>query len=83
MFWFGIISLIAVIFTTVKGPILLMWLIFVVINGVLHFITDFYTSRLTSYFWSIGDRHNFFVVVGLDQLIHCFCIIITFFLFFM
>lgn len=51
------------------------------LNGVLHFITDFFTSKLTSILWQRGDYHNFFVIVGLDQLIHYSCLILTLFLF--
>lgn len=57
---------------------------FVLVNGVLHFATDWCTSRVTSrLFMAQFDvtlrsatmrenftLHNFFVVVGLDQLIH-------------
>lgn len=43
---------------------------FVLANFVLHLATDFCTSRVTSKLYATGDTHNFFVVVGLDQLIH-------------
>jgi hypothetical protein len=46
------------------------WFAFVAGNGLLHFGTDFLTSRMTSRLYAKDDWHNFFVVVGLDQLIH-------------
>jgi hypothetical protein len=46
------------------------WLGFVWLNFALHFATDYCTSRLTSRLYTRGDWHNFFVVVGFDQLIH-------------
>lgn len=44
------------------------------VNGILHFITDYITSRITSKLWQKEDYHNFFVVVGFDQLIHYTCL---------
>lgn len=51
------------------------WLIFIAINGILHFVTDYFTSRVSSKLF--GDWHNFFVVIGLDQLIHQFTLGLT------
>lgn len=46
----------------------LLW--FVLANGALHFATDFVTSRITSKLWKEQRIHGFFLMVGLDQLIH-------------
>jgi hypothetical protein len=43
---------------------------FAAVNGVLHFGTDYFTSRWTSRLYAKQEWHNFFVVVGFDQLIH-------------
>lgn len=51
---------------------------FVALNGMAHAITDYGTSRWTSYLWKKQDRHNFFVVIGLDQLIHTVTLIGTY-----
>src|SRR5262245_62721267 len=44
--------------------------LFAGINGLLHFATDFVTSRITSHLWCQQREHDFFVMLGLDQLIH-------------
>ena len=53
------------------------FLLWVAINGILHFITDAITSRITTQLWIKGDMHNFFVVVGFDQLVHYICLFTT------
>jgi uncharacterized protein DUF3307 len=47
-----------------------LFVLFVGANGILHFATDFVTSRITSHLWCQQREHDFFVMVGLDQLIH-------------
>ena len=52
--------------------------VFVLLNGILHWITDYFTSRLNKKLWLSGmnpDRtektlHWFFNGVGIDQYIH-------------
>lgn len=56
------------------------WVGYVLINGSLHFLTDYCTSRLSKHYWNKGETHNFFVVIGADQLIHQVCLIGTYIL---
>ncbi|MBL7921052.1 MAG: DUF3307 domain-containing protein [Bacteroidia bacterium] len=49
------------------------------INIALHFVVDLITSKITSKFWEEKNMRLFFVMIGLDQLIHNLCLIITFF----
>lgn len=55
---------------------------FSVFNGILHWFTDYYTSRLTKYLYEKKDYHNFFVIIGLDQFIHHVTLAITVYAFF-
>ena len=85
----AIMAVPAVIFIPSPG-----WFGFVLVTGVLHFGTDWFTSRLSAELfantvsdmqmtvwlapgqsykttdWSKFNPHNFFVVIGFDQLIH-------------
>ncbi len=43
---------------------------YALINGLAHLVTDFCTSRGTSYFWKRQNIHAFFSVIGFDQFLH-------------
>jgi hypothetical protein len=51
--------------------------VFAIINGILHFATDYVTSRKTSQLWADDKTHDFFVWIGLDQAIHMICLVTT------
>ena len=51
---------------------------FAVVNAVLHFATDWCTSRVTKKLWLAEQRHWFFVVIGFDQAIHMTCLFVTY-----
>jgi hypothetical protein len=42
----------------------------VIITFITHWVTDFCTSKLTTYLWSKKEEWKFFAVIGFDQLIH-------------
>lgn len=50
---------------------------FAIFNGLAHFITDWITSRGTSFLWKKQERHWFFALIGLDQAIHMSTLILT------
>ena len=52
--------------------------IFAAVNGVLHFVVDYISSRGTSYLWKQGERHWFFVTIGGDQAIHMLTLFATY-----
>ena len=45
-------------------------LLFGVIQFITHTIVDWITSRINSNLWKNGQVHEFFVMIGFDQLIH-------------
>jgi len=53
-------------------------LAFLAINLILHFIVDYFTSRLNSKLWQAKEIHWFFVSIGFDQLLHYSCLFVTF-----
>ena len=55
---------------------------FVMYNGLIHFFTDFVTSRLNTYLWNKKDAHTFFVSVGADQILHYVVLFYSFTVFF-
>lgn len=52
-------------------------LLFATINGSIHFIIDFCTSRVTSSLFGKKDYHNGFIAVGFDQYLHTLILLIT------
>ncbi len=48
---------------------------FCILNALLHWITDWFTSRATKRLWEAKEVHRFFVVIGFDQLIHACCLL--------
>lgn len=71
---FGLLCLLV----PVSGPFFGRQLaLYVIYNGCWHFVTDYITSRMTSYYWKKEERHKFFVTIGFDQLVHAVTLIVT------
>lgn len=51
---------------------------FGVITLLTHFGTDALTSRATAKLWLLPSKHWFFVMIGFDQLIHCWTLVLTY-----
>ena len=76
MNWLGLHVLVYGLGLCILIPFGFSWQ-WVVINTSLHFFTDAITSRISSYLYLKGMRHWFFVCIGVDQLIHYTCLILT------
>lgn len=50
---------------------------YAILNGVIHTLVDYFSSRESSKRWANGEVHNFFVVVGLDQYLHFLTLYLT------
>jgi len=51
---------------------------FLLVNWVAHTITDYITSRITSYYWKQQKRHQFFITIGFDQLAHIVVLVLSY-----
>ena len=51
---------------------------YAIINGALHFMVDWATSRQTSQLWLEGKVRLFFTVIGFDQAAHITCLFVTY-----
>ncbi len=40
------------------------------VNGLLHYMIDFFTSKMNSHFWKTKQVRNFWLTIGFDQLLH-------------
>lgn len=54
---------------------------FAIINAVLHWVTDYCSSRLTTYYYKKENMHAFFSVIGFDQAAHLTALIGTYYMF--
>lgn len=62
----GLVTMACLHYHTFTPYTALLW---VIVNSVAHFVTDYFTSRVSSKLFN-KDWHNFFVVIGLDQFLH-------------
>jgi hypothetical protein len=60
-------------------PLLVFGVKFALVNGGVHFIVDYFTSKISKRLYLKSDIHNFFVVVGLDQYLHTAFLIWSYF----
>ncbi len=77
---YGLVSLISAFIIGFNISDMRWALIWWGINVGLHFVVDFFTSKITSRFWEQKNMRLFFVMIGFDQLLHNLCLITTYFL---
>jgi len=51
---------------------------YALLNFVLHWITDFITSKVSGHFNKVGNQRLFFGTIGFDQAIHMTCLYVTY-----
>lgn len=56
--------------------------LYALINAIIHIIIDGITSNISKIMYEQGKIHEFFLVLGLDQLLHTLTLLITFSKFF-
>jgi len=84
MFMFSIpFLLIVTMFGGVWAHLSVDIIAYIFINMALHWVTDYFTSQQVRKYFDIDDFHNGFVIIGLDQLTHTTCLILTYFLMFL
>lgn len=57
-------------------PFLIFGWQFALITGLLHFATDYVSSRWSKHFFDSNEIRKGFQVVGLDQLVHMVCLFV-------
>jgi len=58
-------------------PFLIFGLEYALLNGVLHFVVDYFSSAITTVFYATDKRRYFWVTIGCDQAIHMTCLVLT------
>ena len=51
---------------------------YAIVNGLMHFLVDLYTSQITKYYHIMNNRRMFFVTIGADQAMHMSLLILTY-----
>ncbi len=74
---YGVVTILSAIFISVKLDSFYYGFSWWVANVALHFVVDFFTSKVTSRLWEQKNMRLFFVMIGFDQLLHNICLLGT------
>jgi hypothetical protein len=50
---------------------------YAILNGVIHLVVDFFTSKISSIYYHNGNMKGFWLTIGTDQFIHTASLIAT------
>lgn len=53
--------------------------VYALLNGILHGVVDFITSKMSSALYKSQDYYEFWVVIGFDQLLHTSILVLSYF----
>lgn len=79
LFWH--VTTYSTVFTIIMYCILGTWssaIVFGITTFFCHIAIDYYTSRAVRHFFEKNDRHNGFVIIGFDQILHYIQLFLTF-----
>lgn len=65
---------------TYSIPFFIVGIKYAVLNALLHGIVDYFSSRQSKRAYQEKSMKEFWIIIGLDQLVHQICLIGTFFL---
>ena len=51
---------------------------FIIVNAILHWVTDLITSRINARLFQLENKHWFYMGIGIDQFIHGACLVYTY-----
>lgn len=63
---------------TYSVPFVIFGWVFAVVNYILHFATDYCSSRMSKKFYTQGNDKMFWIVIGADQALHKTALILTY-----
>jgi len=49
-----------------------------IVNGILHYMIDYFTSQLNKWLWNTNRINLFFISIGFDQFLHTGLLILSF-----
>lgn len=83
------LSIHVTVYTVVLGVLMYMFksdmdialLYWILLNGLIHWIVDFITSKISGYFYMKKQYRMFFHTIGFDQLLHGVSLFTTYYYF--